>query len=319
MAAAALFGGGGGGGGNATADFYTPKFSGGGGGGGGGGTSGVPGGAVGVSSYAIQPTAAGAGPAVTISWTEPAPTVSTAAPTTVTASTAALAGSVNPNGYPITDCHFVISPAPATGATVPCAQQVGGGTDTLAVTAAAVGLAPRTSYTATLVAASSPGVASGPTVAFTTIAAGQTSTGATGAPTAAARQRSEAQPGALSHRHTPGTGGPAHQRRHHDPVPAVRAGSREAHVRASPRRPDSRAPLPSPARAPKRGRRCTRYLGVVGAVQHTAHAGANRIRFEGVLDNGRRLTPGAYRLSLTAIDTSGAASPTQHAHFTVIK
>jgi hypothetical protein len=60
----------------------------------------------------------------------------------VTASTAALAGSVDLNGYQITDCHFVISPAPATGATVPCAQQVGGGTDTLAVTAGAAGSRP---------------------------------------------------------------------------------------------------------------------------------------------------------------------------------
>ncbi len=307
-----LFGGGGGGAGNATVDWNAQKFSGGGGGGGGGGTSGVPAGAVGVSEYALQPTAAGAGPAVTISWTEPAPTVATAAPTTVTASTAALAGSVDPNGYQITDCHFVISPAPVTGATVPCAQQVGAGTGALAVTAGAVGLAPDTSYTATLIAASAPGVATGQPVAFTTPATATTaSTGAV-----------PARPSALKLSPTRFRSG-SHRARvaKHAPVGTTVAfqlsaasGIQLTFERVLAGRTVGRRCV-APAHAPRRGRRCTRYVTVAGSVLRPAHAGVNRIRFEGVLDSGHRLTPGAYRLSLVA---AGSVAPAQRVRFAIL-
>src|SRR6478735_8630680 len=184
-----LGGGGGGaanqaGGGNATADFYTPKFSGGGGGGGGGGTSGVPAGATGVTNFALQASGSLAGPSVTLSWTAPTPTVTTGAATAVAATSATMTGTVAPNGYQITDCHFVLTPAPAPGSTVPCAQQLGAGTAAQPVTAAATGLNPETTYTATLVAGGEPGVTTGQPVSFSTLAAGATAASTTGAPLA---------------------------------------------------------------------------------------------------------------------------------------
>jgi hypothetical protein len=233
----------------------------------------------------------------------------------VTASTAALAGSVDPNGYQITDCHFVISPAPATGATVSCAQQVGAGIGALAVTAGAAGLAPGTSYTATLVAASVPGVATGQPVAFTTTAAT-----APGTPAAVARptalKLSPARFRTGSHRaraakHAPvGTtisfqlSAPSAVRLTFERVLAGRTVGRRC---------------VSAARAPGHGRRCTRYVRVAGSVLRPAHTGANRIRFEGLLDSGRRrLAPGAYRLSLVAVGSTAGVASTQRARFTII-
>jgi hypothetical protein len=66
-----LYGGGGGGAGNGEADLATYTVRNGGGGGGGGGASGVPAGASGVSGFSLLPTAFGAQPSATITWTEP--------------------------------------------------------------------------------------------------------------------------------------------------------------------------------------------------------------------------------------------------------
>ena len=71
-------------------------------------------------------------------------------------------------------------------------------------------------------------------------------------------------------------------------------------------------------RARRHGNRCTRYTRVRGGVRLTAPAGAGRIRFQGVLDGGRRLAPGAYRLSLVAVDAAGQASPAERARFRII-
>jgi hypothetical protein len=71
-------------------------------------------------------------------------------------------------------------------------------------------------------------------------------------------------------------------------------------------------------RARRPGKRCTHHARVRGAVQRTAAAGMNRIRFTGVLDDGRRLRPGAYRLSLVAVDAAGRASPARRAAVTIL-
>ena len=100
-----------------------------------------------------------------------------------------------PNGYQITDCHFVISPAPAAGATSPAPSRSAPASAALPVTAGAVGLAPGTSYTATLVAASVPGVATGQPVASR-----RPRRDGAGYPRGrGASERPEAQPRALSH------------------------------------------------------------------------------------------------------------------------
>ena len=74
-----------------------------------------------------------------------------------------------------------------------------------------------------------------------------------------------------------------------------------------------------PTRARNHGKRCTRFKRVRGAVRLTAPAGNDRIRFDGVLDGGRRLAAGAYKLSLVALDAAGQASPAVHARFRIIR
>lgn len=71
-------------------------------------------------------------------------------------------------------------------------------------------------------------------------------------------------------------------------------------------------------RARRHGKRCTRRVRVPGAVQRAAAMGVNGIRFTGVLDGGRRLRPGAYRLSLVAVDAAGHASPARRAAVTIL-
>ena len=68
----------------------------------------------------------------------------------------------------------------------------------------------------------------------------------------------------------------------------------------------------------RRGRSCTRYLPVPGVVRRPAHAGTNRIRFQGVLDGGRKLVLGSYKLSLTASAAAGTTTAPQHPGFTLL-
>jgi hypothetical protein len=65
-------------------------------------------------------------------------------------------------------------------------------------------------------------------------------------------------------------------------------------------------------------RRCTRYAFISHTVVRAAHAGTNRIRFEGVLDGGARLAPGSYRLTVSARGSAGAAQAGQHPTFTLL-
>jgi hypothetical protein len=53
-------------------------------------------------------------------------------------------------------------------------------------------------------------------------------------------------------------------------------------------------------------------------VSRAAHAGTNHIRFQGVLDGGRSLAPGSYRLSLSADNAGGTSSAGQHPGFTLL-
>ncbi len=60
---------------------------------------------------------------------------------------------------------------------------------------------------------------------------------------------------------------------------------------------------------------CTRYSSV-GTVRTDGRQGVNQLRFSGRL-NGRALSPGNYRASLTATDAAGNASTVSRASFTV--
>ena len=304
-----LFGGGGGAG-NGFADFDTLQFFSGAGGGGGGGSSGVPAGAAGVSGFSLLPGTAGAEPSVSFSWTPPAPAANTAPPTSVTDTTATLTGTVNPNLSEVSDCHFTITPASNAGASFPCAQQPGAGADHMPVTAAATGLAPLTRYTVTPIAVNPHGSTAGEAVTFTTATSSSHAT----APLVSALRLSSSRFRRGAHR--------ARLARLRVGTTVMfrlsaAAGVRLTFERAAPGRIVGHRCV-RVTRARRHGNRCTRYARVPGAVRLTAPAGVARIRFQGVLDGGRRLAPGAYRLSLVAVDAAGQASPVMRAKFRLI-
>ncbi len=66
------------------------------------------------------------------------------------------------------------------------------------------------------------------------------------------------------------------------------------------------------------GRRCTRYAPVSGGISRGAHAGANGIIFDGVLDGSRKLSPGTYRISLLATGAGGRTTASQRPSFTLL-
>jgi len=321
-----LYGGGGGGGGLQFAESGGAFniFNSGGGGGGGGG-SGFAGGASGVSSFLLQTTTPGAQPAITFTWTLPPPAASTGGATGLTSTSATLTGTVNPDGSTVTDCHFVVSPAPPSGASVPCSQQVGAGQSPIAVTATLNGLSPATAYTVTLKAASAQGSASGAAVGFVTQA---TSTSATG-------------PGGLG-----GSGAALTVTNLKLSTARFRAGKHTATIAKSKSKGAPTATTISfglsqaatvkltfeeaetgmitghkcgaASKARSKGRHCTRYVAVSHGVSRAAQAGTDSIIFDGVLDGGGRLSPGSYRLSLLASGAAGAATAAQHPSFTLL-
>lgn len=257
-----------GGGGAGTATIVDPNkliIATAGGGGGGGGSSGVPSTASGVSSAAVQQSAPGAPASATFSWTTPAPSAATAAASSVTAGAATLTGTVNPNGSAVTDCHFQVSPPPAGGADVPCAQQIGAGSSPVAVTANVAGLKGATAYRYTLVASSAAGSGSGAPVDFTTSGNGAPPVGS-------------------------GTPGPALTALKLKPSRfRARAGTTIAYS------------LSQRARVTIRFERLRggRFVKVPGALHRSSGAGPARIRFGGIV-GGHRLAPGRYRVSAVA-------------------
>jgi subtilase family serine protease len=76
----------------------------------------------------------------------PAPTVVTGKATSVTASSATLNATVNPNGANVTACIFEWGPTTAYGQSAPCETLPGGGSSPVAVTAGITGLTAATRY-----------------------------------------------------------------------------------------------------------------------------------------------------------------------------
>jgi hypothetical protein len=305
-----LYGGGGGGAG--AGEALAERGSG--GGGGGGGASGVPAGATGVSGFTPLATASGAQPLVQISWTMPPPAASTGAPTSVTSTSATLTGTVNPDGSQVSDCHFVVVPAPPAGATIPCVQQVGAGSTPVAVSAGVGGLAPSTTYTVTLVASSAQGTGSGAGVPFTTASVGR------------------GAGGSLSVTHVALSPGRFHRGHHAATISRAKSGpigttvSFQLSAAASVTLSFERAQLgvlvgrrcAPVGKGHTKGRRCARYAAISHTVVRNGHAGLDRMHFEGLLDGGTRLTPGSYRLSVSARGASGSVTAAQHPTFTLL-
>jgi hypothetical protein len=325
------YGGGGGGGGEGREELVGGSslvIHNGGGGGGGGGSSGIPGGAAGVSAFSLVPTAEGAQPSVTFTWTPSAPASVTGAPSALTPTTAALDGTVNPSDWLVSICAFALSPAPAGVATFPCAQQLGAGSTPVPVSATAAGLTPNTTYTVTLMATSVQGTGSGRPVTFTTPASSATPGGSgpfssRGAGSGPAIGSLEISPT----RFRRGKHAAVLANAHH-PKPkatgttisfqlSAAATVTLSFQRAMPGQLAGHSCL-APSRRRRRAHRCTRYTPVSGSIVLHAHVGSDDIHFQGALDGGSLLAPGPYRLTLVASDAAGETTAAQHPAFTLL-
>jgi hypothetical protein len=72
-----------------------------------------------------------------------------------------------------------------------------------------------------------------------------------------------------------------------------------------------------PSRPNATKRRCTRHVGI-GSLSVTAHPGLNKVRFQGRLSRTKRLTPGAYKMTITAANAAGRHSTSQLISFTIL-
>jgi hypothetical protein len=334
-----IFGGGGGGAG----EFSSPgklELANGGGGGGGGGASGVPAGAAGVSDFSLVPTAEGAQPSVTFTWTPAPPAVVTAAASAVTSTTATLNGAVNPDAWQIMGCEFDISPAPSGVATIPCAQQLAAGGAPIPVSATALGLAPATTYTVTLNATSIQGTGSGSPVTFSTPTppVGAIQPGGPILPSGALSVTNLKLSPTRFHRGTRAASiaktkpKKKKKKKKAKTLPtsttisftlSQAAAVALSFELAQPgvlvgHKCTAASKTHAGSKTQHKGKRCTRYTTVRGGVTRTGHAGTDKITFAGVLDGGARLAPGTYRLSLSATGPGGSVTATQRPAFTLL-
>jgi hypothetical protein len=74
------------------------------------------------------------------------------------------------------------------------------------------------------------------------------------------------------------------------------------------------APRPSN----RKRKRCTRFVNA-GALTFNGHAGLNRVKFQGRLSPGRRLSVGLYRLTVGATDSGGRRSRPVTASFRIVR
>jgi ligand-binding SRPBCC domain-containing protein len=109
---------------------------------------------------AFGPTGSGEGVDQTFATPPPPPTVTTGAATEGQPLRATLNGTVNPNGFTVTDCHFDYGTSTAYGSTVGCTPTPGAGTSPVAESAT-VSLTPGTVYHFRLVATNAGGASSG--------------------------------------------------------------------------------------------------------------------------------------------------------------
>lgn len=318
-----LFGGGGGGGGIAFAESVSPYsvFSGA-GGGGGGGSSGVPAGVT--SAILMSSGSTTQPPSVTFTWTAPPPAAVTAAPGSLTGTSATLTGTVNADGSVVSGCQFTLSPAPPSGATIPCPQQIGAGSTPVAVSAPVSGLSPATTYTLVLVATSAQGTSSGSPVAFTTPGAPASAAPGAGAGArttltltdlklSSARFRRGARRASIAKSKARGL--PATTT-----ISFLLSGSATVTLSFE----QSRAGMlrghkcVAVSGTRHKGTGCTRYTTVPRHLTLAARSGIDRITFDGVLDGASRLAPGGYRLTLNAAGPLGRASAAQRPTFTLL-
>src|SRR5207245_3178153 len=97
-----------------------------------------------------------------------APSVNTAAASSLTQTSATLNGTVNPNGGAVSDCRFEYGSTSAYGSSVPCASLPGSGSGAVAVSARLQGLSANTTYHFRIVASNAGGSGTGADQALTT-------------------------------------------------------------------------------------------------------------------------------------------------------
>jgi hypothetical protein len=72
---------------------------------------------------------------------------------------------------------------------------------------------------------------------------------------------------------------------------------------------------PNPSNASKH--KCTRTI-LAGSLSLPGHAGLNKLRFQGLLANGKSLKLGSYNVSLSARDSGGLQSAAQSLSFSIV-
>ncbi len=284
-----IFGGGGGGGGAGTIE---PSFAytNGGGGGGGGGSSGVLTGATGVSSFAFAPTAEGAQPSITFSWTPPPPAVITTTVSAIAETTAILNGTVNPNAWQPTTCGFSISPAPTGLSSFPCTQQLATGGLPVPVSATAVGLTPGTKYTVMLTASTIQGASSGNPVSFMT----QSATPPGGPVSLLSVGELKLSPSTFRRGKHTATLAKTKARKKVPTATFISFQLSEA-ATATLTFEESQSGVKTGKRCVAKskqhakGKRCPLWVPVRGGITRTGHTGLDKIRFEGILDGNKPL------------------------------
>ena len=96
------------------------------------------------------------------------PSLETDPPSSLSERSAVLAATVNPDGQTVSDCHFEYGASTQYGSSAHCRTLPGSGTQPVAVSATATGLAAKATYHFRIVASNSAGRSEGPDLAFTT-------------------------------------------------------------------------------------------------------------------------------------------------------
>jgi hypothetical protein len=104
----------------------------------------------------------------TAEFTQEPPVVATAGSSSIARITAEVAGTINPNGAPTSECKFEYGTTTSYGSSAACAASPGEGTSPVPVTAALTGLTPNTTYHYRLLAANAVGSNHGTDATFTT-------------------------------------------------------------------------------------------------------------------------------------------------------
>ncbi len=238
-----------------------------------------------------------------------APALTTLAASSLSTAAATLGGTVNPNGV-AASYHFEYGTSAAYGSSTP-AGSLAAGVSAQSVSATLSSLAPGTTYHYRLVATNSAGTTDGPDETFTTAplpaisAFTQSRTrwrrGSAAATFARARHKRPATPTGTTFSVTLNE----------------QATLSLSFVENVSGRRGAGGVCVAQTNRNKRKPRCT-YTKAAGTLSDAAHAGANTLRFDGVLSAASKLPIGSYSVAATAT-AFGSTTPPQTLSFTIVK